>query len=171
MLHCRVQYSRIPARPRTQPPSIALGHTTSGCMTVSTVSMSRALKASYARRRRSSAFILVFIPARRGSSNQLIPFRNCFRNAPRLTAPHAPEQKRYDLVGETPTVNEIVSILSAVLNRPIQYVNILDERWIFGFPIDGTESYGLRSTDALQLHVERHPTAASQKRREGSGKS
>jgi len=74
-------------------------------------------------------------------------------------------------VGETPTVNEIVSILSAVLNRPIQYVNILDERWIFGFPIDGTESYGLRSTDALQLHVERHPTAASQKRREGSGKS
>jgi hypothetical protein len=47
-----------------------------------------------------------------------------------LKAPHAPDQKRYDLVGETPTVNEIVSILSAVLNRPIQYVDIADERWI-----------------------------------------
>src|SRR5215469_10445335 len=47
-----------------------------------------------------------------------------------LVAPDVPDQKRYDLVGETPTVNEIASILSAVLNRPIQYVNIPDERWI-----------------------------------------
>ena len=47
-----------------------------------------------------------------------------------LKALHAPDQKRYDLVGETPTVNEIVSILSAVLNRPIRYVDIPDERWI-----------------------------------------
>jgi uncharacterized protein YbjT (DUF2867 family) len=47
-----------------------------------------------------------------------------------LIAPDVPDQKRYDLVGEIPTVNEIVSILSAVLNRPIQYVNIPDERWI-----------------------------------------
>jgi uncharacterized protein YbjT (DUF2867 family) len=47
-----------------------------------------------------------------------------------LVAPDVPDQKRYDLVGETPTVNEIASTLSAVLNRPIQYVNIPDERWI-----------------------------------------
>ena len=47
-----------------------------------------------------------------------------------LVTPEVPDQKRYDLVGETPTVNEIASILSAVLNRPIQYVNIPDERWI-----------------------------------------
>src|SRR6516162_9800677 len=109
----------------------------------------------------------IFLPWGDGDAVMpLVAAEDCARVAAALLkAPHASDQKRYDLVGETPTVNEIVSILSAVLNRPIQYVNILDERWIFGFPIDGTESYGLRSTDALQLHVERHPTAASQKRR------
>ena len=47
-----------------------------------------------------------------------------------LVAPNVPDQKHYDLVGETPTVNEIASTLSAVLKRPIKYVNIPDERWV-----------------------------------------
>jgi uncharacterized protein YbjT (DUF2867 family) len=46
-----------------------------------------------------------------------------------LVAPGVPDEKRYDLVGETPTVNEIASTLSAVLKRPIRYVEISDERW------------------------------------------
>ncbi len=47
-----------------------------------------------------------------------------------LIAPEVPDRKRYDLVGETPTVNEIASILSEVLKRPIRYVDIPDEHWI-----------------------------------------
>jgi uncharacterized protein YbjT (DUF2867 family) len=47
-----------------------------------------------------------------------------------LTAPDAPDRKRYDLVGVTPTVDEITRILSAVLKRPIRYINIPDERWV-----------------------------------------
>jgi uncharacterized protein YbjT (DUF2867 family) len=46
-----------------------------------------------------------------------------------LVAPDLPDRKRYDLIGEVPTVNEIASILSAVLKRPIRYVEISDERW------------------------------------------
>ena len=57
-----------------------------------------------------------------------------------LTEAHPPEQKRYDLVGQTPTVNEIAAILSGVLKRPIRYTDIPDERWI----------------EALQDHINRH---------------
>jgi uncharacterized protein YbjT (DUF2867 family) len=46
-----------------------------------------------------------------------------------LIAPDAPDRKRYDLVGETPTVKEIANILSEVLKRPIRYVDIPDEHW------------------------------------------
>jgi uncharacterized protein YbjT (DUF2867 family) len=74
----------------------------------------------------------IFLPW--GHGDAVIPLvagEDCARVAAALLqASHAPDQKRYDLVGETPTVNEIVSILSAVLNRPIQYVDIPDERWI-----------------------------------------
>jgi uncharacterized protein YbjT (DUF2867 family) len=60
----------------------------------------------------------------------LVAAEDCARVAAALLiAPEAPDQKRYDLVGETPTVNEVATILSAVLNRPIKYVEIPDERW------------------------------------------
>ena len=35
----------------------------------------------------------------------------------------------YDLIAATPTVKEIVDTLSAVLQRPIRYVDITDEQW------------------------------------------
>jgi uncharacterized protein YbjT (DUF2867 family) len=74
----------------------------------------------------------IFLPW--GDGDAVIPLvaaEDCARVAAALLiAPEAPDQERYDLVGETPTVNEIATILSAVLNRPIQYVEIPDERWI-----------------------------------------
>ena len=74
----------------------------------------------------------IFLPWGDGDAVMpLVAAEDCARVAAALLkALHAPDQKRYDLVGETPTVNEIVSILSAVLNRPIRYVDIPDERWI-----------------------------------------
>ncbi len=38
-------------------------------------------------------------------------------------------ENAYDLIASTPTVKEIVDTLSAVLQRPIRYVNITDEQW------------------------------------------
>jgi uncharacterized protein YbjT (DUF2867 family) len=46
-----------------------------------------------------------------------------------LAAPDVPDRRRYDLIGELPTVNEIADTLSGVLQRPIRYVEIPDERW------------------------------------------
>ena len=46
-----------------------------------------------------------------------------------LTANDLPAKTRYDLVGEIPTVAEIVDALSRVLNRPIRYVEITDDQW------------------------------------------
>jgi len=40
-----------------------------------------------------------------------------------------PSKSAYDLIAATPTVEEIVDTLSAVLQRPIRYVNITDEQW------------------------------------------
>jgi uncharacterized protein YbjT (DUF2867 family) len=38
-------------------------------------------------------------------------------------------QNAYDLIGEIPSVNEIVNTLGRVLKRPIRYVEITDEQW------------------------------------------
>jgi nucleoside-diphosphate-sugar epimerase len=46
-----------------------------------------------------------------------------------LAGPSTARQNRYDLIGEIPTVSEIVSSLSTVLRRPVRYVEITDERW------------------------------------------
>ena len=46
-----------------------------------------------------------------------------------LAANDLPAQTRYPLVGEVPTVAEIVGTLSRVLNRPIRYVEITDDQW------------------------------------------
>jgi uncharacterized protein YbjT (DUF2867 family) len=57
-----------------------------------------------------------------------------------LAAPHLPDRKRYDLIGEVPTANEIAGILSSVLQRSIRYVEIPDERW----------------KEAVREHINRH---------------
>lgn len=46
-----------------------------------------------------------------------------------LANPSLPSQRVYSLVGETPTVKEIVEILGNALGRPIQYLPITDEQW------------------------------------------
>lgn len=46
-----------------------------------------------------------------------------------LAGPEIRSQRVYALVGETPTVNEIVATLGRVLGRPIRYVEITDEQW------------------------------------------
>jgi uncharacterized protein YbjT (DUF2867 family) len=43
--------------------------------------------------------------------------------------PSASAHDTYDLIAATPTVNEIVDTLSAVLQRPIRYAGITDEQW------------------------------------------
>jgi hypothetical protein len=40
-----------------------------------------------------------------------------------------PHPNAYDLIGETPTVSELVNTLGTALNRPIRYVEITDEQW------------------------------------------
>jgi uncharacterized protein YbjT (DUF2867 family) len=73
----------------------------------------------------------IFLPW--GDGDAVIPLvgaEDCARVAAALLmARDLPDQKHYDLVSETPTVNEIALILSAVLKRPIRYVNIPDEQW------------------------------------------
>ena len=44
-----------------------------------------------------------------------------------LTNPESPSARAYDLIAAIPTVKEIVDTLSAVLQRPIRYVDITDE--------------------------------------------
>jgi uncharacterized protein YbjT (DUF2867 family) len=46
-----------------------------------------------------------------------------------LTGRAAGRQNAYDLIGEVPTVNEIVSTLGSAVKRPIRYVDITDEQW------------------------------------------
>jgi uncharacterized protein YbjT (DUF2867 family) len=46
-----------------------------------------------------------------------------------LANPGTPSQSVFPLVSETPTVKEIVEILSRALGRPIRYVPITDEQW------------------------------------------
>jgi uncharacterized protein YbjT (DUF2867 family) len=46
-----------------------------------------------------------------------------------LANSETPFESAYDLIAATPTVGEIVDTLSAVLQRPIRYVNITDEQW------------------------------------------
>jgi len=40
-----------------------------------------------------------------------------------------PSESAYDLIAAKPTVKEIVDTLSAVLQRPIRYIDITDEQW------------------------------------------
>jgi len=46
-----------------------------------------------------------------------------------LANPGAPSQSVYPLVGETPTVKEIIETLGRAIGRPIRYVAISDEQW------------------------------------------
>jgi uncharacterized protein YbjT (DUF2867 family) len=46
-----------------------------------------------------------------------------------LANPGAPSQNAYPLVGETPTVREVVESLARAIGRPVRYVAITDEQW------------------------------------------
>jgi uncharacterized protein YbjT (DUF2867 family) len=46
-----------------------------------------------------------------------------------LASPRAPSQSVYPLVGETPTVREMVEKLGRAIGRPVRYVAITDEQW------------------------------------------
>ena len=46
-----------------------------------------------------------------------------------LSNPGVPSQSAYALVGETPTVGEMIEALGSAIGRPIRYVAIADEQW------------------------------------------
>jgi uncharacterized protein YbjT (DUF2867 family) len=46
-----------------------------------------------------------------------------------LSNPGAPSQSAYALVGDTPTVREMIEALGRAIGRPIRYVAITDEQW------------------------------------------
>jgi uncharacterized protein YbjT (DUF2867 family) len=73
----------------------------------------------------------VFLPWGNGSATiPLVGAEDVSRVAATLlTDPRTPSAGAYDLISATPTVKEIVDTLSAVLDRPIRYVDITDEQW------------------------------------------
>jgi len=73
----------------------------------------------------------VFLPWGDGSAVfPLVGAEDVSRVAATLLAnPGAPSKRAYELIGEVPTVNEIVETLGRVLRRPIRYVQITDEQW------------------------------------------
>ena len=46
-----------------------------------------------------------------------------------LTSPGTPSQNVYPLVGETPTVGEMIGSLGRAIGRPVRYVAITEEQW------------------------------------------
>jgi uncharacterized protein YbjT (DUF2867 family) len=46
-----------------------------------------------------------------------------------LANPGTPSQNAYPLVGETPTVREMIESLGRAIGRPVRYVGITDEQW------------------------------------------
>ncbi len=74
----------------------------------------------------------VFLPWGDGSATiPLVGAEDVSRVAAKLLADsEIPSGSAYDLIAATPTVKEIVDTLSAVLQRPIRYVDITDEQWI-----------------------------------------
>jgi uncharacterized protein YbjT (DUF2867 family) len=73
----------------------------------------------------------VFLPWGDGSATiSLVGAEDVSRAAATLLASsETPSEGAYDLIAATPTVKEIVDTLSAVLQRPIRYVDITDEQW------------------------------------------
>jgi uncharacterized protein YbjT (DUF2867 family) len=73
----------------------------------------------------------VFLPWGDGSATiSLVGAEDVSQVAATLLADsETPSASAYDLVAATPTVNEIVDTLSAVLQRPVSYVGITDEQW------------------------------------------
>jgi uncharacterized protein YbjT (DUF2867 family) len=73
----------------------------------------------------------VFLPWGDGSATiPLVGARDVSHVAATLLAnSETPTESAYDLIAATPTVKEIVDTLSAVLQRPIQYVDVTDEQW------------------------------------------
>jgi uncharacterized protein YbjT (DUF2867 family) len=84
----------------------------------------------------------IYLPWGKGQARfPLIAAEDVSRGAAALlTAGDLPAQTRYSLVGQVPTVTEIVETLSRVLNRPIRYVEITDDQWM----------------KAMEQHINRH---------------
>jgi nucleoside-diphosphate-sugar epimerase len=73
----------------------------------------------------------MFLPWGNGSATiPLVGAEDVSRVAAVLLAnSETPSESAYDLIAATPAVKEIVDTLSAVLQRPIRYVDITDEQW------------------------------------------
>ena len=73
----------------------------------------------------------VFLPW--GEDTTVIPLvgaQDVSRVAATLLAnPAVPSQNAYALVGETPTVREMIEALGRAIGRPIRYVAVTDEQW------------------------------------------
>ena len=73
----------------------------------------------------------VFLPW--GEDTTVIPLvgaQDVSRVAATLLAnPAVPSQNAYALVGETPTVREMIEALGRAVGRPIRYVAVTDEQW------------------------------------------
>ena len=73
----------------------------------------------------------VFLPW--GADTTVIPLvgaEDVSRVATTLLAnPGTPSQNAYPLVGETPTVREMIESLGRAIGRPVRYVAITDEQW------------------------------------------
>jgi uncharacterized protein YbjT (DUF2867 family) len=82
-------------------------------------------------RRSVSEQSTVFLPWGDGSATiPLVGAEDVSHVAATLLAnSETPSESAYDLIAATPTVKEIVDTLSAVLQRPIRYVDITDEQW------------------------------------------
>jgi len=102
-----------------------------------------------------------------------------------LAKPGVPSQKAYALVGETPTVREMIEALGRVIGRTIRYVAVTDEQWanavkerLGAHALDhlshlwqtfrkGEERY--QTTDAIRTVTGRNPQTLEEFFRENAG--
>jgi len=129
----------------------------------------------------------VFLPW--GEDTTVIPLvgaQDVARVAATLLAnPGVPSQGAYALVGETPTVGEMIEALGRAIGRPIRYVAITDEQWanavkerLGPHALDhlshlwqtfrkGEERY--QTTDAIRMVTRRNPQTLEEFFRENTG--
>jgi len=102
-----------------------------------------------------------------------------------LANPGVPSQSVYALVGETPTVREMIEALGRAIGRPIRYVAVTDEQWtkavkerlgphaldhlshLWQTFRNGEERY--QTTDAIRMVTGRNPQTLEEFFRENAG--
>jgi uncharacterized protein YbjT (DUF2867 family) len=129
----------------------------------------------------------VFLPW--GGDTTVIPLvgaQDVSRVAAALLAnPGVPAQSAYALVGETPTVREMIEALGRAIGRPTRYVAVTDEQWanavkerLGPYALDhlshlwrtfrkGEERY--QTTDAIRMVTGRNPQTLEEFFRENAG--